>query len=246
MALDADSAIAFPVDPAKVDALLADCDAPVTQADVSRRGSDQRGLEAIGHALDRGPRTARACSYLTAAAALVAARADAVLKAWTEPTGGKPSALDQLRTPGGESMWADAPEVMADLVNGPIAALNLAADRQLGPVAGAGGAPPDPTAAPALADIVATVDSAGRMVDGGLAELVRAQSGATFTRLDRQLTDSRAALAAVPATPDGRPAPGEPVERAYGQVRAARITMRTEVASQLGVTLSFSDSDGDS
>ena len=37
----------------------------------------------------------------------------------------------------------------------------------------------------------------------------------------------------------------EALSEAYDNVVAARVTMRTEIASQLGVTVSFSDSDGD-
>jgi len=81
----------------------------------------------------------------------------------------------------------------------------------------------------------------------GLGGLVGELSGPTRTNLVRQLEDSVTAVAAIPPpladlTDDHVPA----VQAAYEQVRAARVTLRTQVASILGITLSFSDSDGDS
>lgn len=256
MDLEAEPAIAFAIDGDKVDKLVdrtgsAD---PITAASLTKLGADVRGLGGIEHVLFAEPSRfdrARACAYLGAAAELVATKSAAVLRAWTDGLDAKPSFRDQMNAPGADRMWATEQEVVADLVNGTIHALNVAADQQLGKASGEISGSPEPTdvdagpARSALDDIAATVRSAQQLVDVGLGALVNDQSPATTSKLNRQLADSLTAIDAIPPPLHDVAGPTlEPVRLAYQQVRAARITMRTEVASQLGVALSFS-ADGD-
>ena len=98
-----------------------------------------------------------------------------------------------------------------------------------------------------------TDDSAGNEATAaGLGALVAAQSPSTDLRMAGDLTDAAEQLAIV-TTPwadlvlgdEAQASQFEALSEAYDNVVAARVTMRTEIASQLGVTVSFSDSDGD-
>ncbi len=80
----------------------------------------------------------------------------------------------------------------------------------------------------------------------GLVALVAARSPETAERLQSATADAVAALDALPdavAESFDRP---EDVQTAADAVAELRVVLSTEAASQLGVTISFSDSDGDS
>jgi predicted lipoprotein len=257
------AAIDFAIDSAKIDKLLAATDppTPITPDRLDDTGADVRGLAGVEHVLFSpgapADLDARRCSYALAAATLAATAAADVSTAWERGEDGERSFRDQLVEPGDGGMWAGEQEVIADLVNGSIAALGTVADMGLGRASGDVTGTPEPDVdsgrAHALLDgelaVIAGVDSMFHGADGagGLNDLVRIRSNPTVTRLDRQLADSADAIRAIPAPLATVPVDGlGPVKTAYEQVRATRITYRTEVASQLGVTLSFSDSDGDS
>ena len=253
MDLAAESAIGWPVDADKVDALLtADPTAALTPDAVQRRGADQRGLGGIEHVLfGVGPLNARPCSYLVSASSLVHTKGADVARAWREPTAGKPSGADQMTKPGADGMWATEHEVLTDVVNGTVAALSAAGDRSLGKAAGVTAPTPEATevdagrARTALADSRAMVEGVRRIHEAGVAPILAGPAAATATRLEDQLIAALAAIDAVPAPLHDLGGGTEPVKQAYERVRDARVTLRTEVASQLGVTLTFSDSDGD-
>ena len=89
--------------------------------------------------------------------------------------------------------------------------------------------------------------SCGPDGDPGLAALVRSRSADTGDRL-QSLTE--AAVAALRPLPDSS---AEAVAHDHARlakaakaVAALRVLVTTEVASQLGVTIGFSDTDGDS
>ncbi|MHB1139733.1 MAG: hypothetical protein ACYC2O_12315, partial [Microthrixaceae bacterium] len=83
----------------------------------------------------------------------------------------------------------------------------------------------------------------------GLSVLVADQSLSTDRRVIATLDDAAAAVAELPA-PLAQVDPSDAaqvqlLQAAYDQVSDARVSMRTEIASLLGVTVGFSDSDGD-
>ncbi len=235
-------------------------------------GADVRGLAAIEQILfsadDSAATDPRRCAFAAAASQLVADGAVELRDAWTVGVDGDEPFAEQMRSPGGDSMYADETEVLADLVNGSIAALTTVADMYLGPASGADGAEPapasvDPGAAHrAGTDVVEMLDSVRSIygerpdedspTDTGLGALVAAQSLSTDARMSGDLADAAEALAAV-TTPyadlvvgdEAQAAQFDALTEAYDNVVAARVTLRTEIASQLGVTVSFSDSDGD-
>lgn len=263
--------IEYPVDADKVDALAADGTAPVTPAELDELGADVRGLNAVQQLLfgidDVAGLTPRACSYAAAAATLSATSAAELLAAWTAPgtapdgADGEPAALAQMTEPGDDSMWSDTTEVLEDLLNTSLSALTTVADMQLGPATGETTEAPGPTEADAgparraLQDAQATIASVQAVWGnpsgdgaGGFAALVPSNVDETMrTALSSAL--ERLGTVTVPIAqvdPADADSPDMTALRdAYEQVVAARTALRTEVASQLGLTVAFSDADGD-
>lgn len=228
--------IAYPVDEAKIDAVLAGTE-PLDAVAVARLGADRRGLGAVELVLfGDDPIDERGCAFAVAAAEVVADGARTAVEAWAaEPP-------------------ADADELIADSVNGMIFALADVADMRLAFAAGAADGTPAPAeidrgpAHAALDDVVAVLDSVESMrrggPSGGIGALLAAGNDDADRRLGDELAAARAAVATVPSPLAD--APTAPVLAAYEAVRVPLVTMRTEVASLLGVTLQLGDADGDS
>lgn len=257
--------IEYPVDADKVDALAADGTAPVTSAELDELGADVRGLNAVQQLLfgidDVAGLTPRACSYAAAAATLSATSAAELVTAWTDGAEGEPAALTQMTQPGDDSMWSDTTEVLEDLLNTSLSALTTVADMQLGPATGATTEAPEPTEADpgpaqrALQDAQATIASVQAVWGspsgdgaGGFAALVptgvdETVSTALAAALEQLGTVAVPIAQLDPADPDSGDLTA--LRDAYEQAVAARTALRTEVASQLGLTVAFSDADGD-
>jgi hypothetical protein len=199
---------------------------------------------------------------MVSAAGLLLARAERVLEAWTSSTEDAPSFADQIRDPGAEGgMYADVAEVYGDVVNNMIFALGDVSDRRLGRASGDVTGTPLPAevdAGPAqralldsadMLDGVVEVYEGGRGADGddasGIRAVVASMSADAAEVLDEQFAAAAAAIDSIPAPLAANTDPA-PVHAAYEAVRAAQVTMSTEVASLLGVTLTFGDADGDS
>lgn len=238
MELRASSDISFEVDPAKVAALIAGND-PVTPDAIARFGADQRtltGAELVLFADE--PIDGRRCEYLASTTSLVADAAREVAEAWIA---------------GPEF---EAQDVIDETVNGITFALAEIADMQLGKASGdVSGTPEfaevdDGPAKGALDGMLDTLDGIDAVLSGGdggsgINDLIADQSVEASERLATQLAEARAAIEAVPP-PLADTADMAPVSAAYEAVQAPLTTMRTEVASLLGVTLTFGDADGDS
>lgn len=235
--LRAMSKIAYPVDVTKIGKTLAGA-GPVDAVTVGGLGADQRGLGAVELVLfDTTPIDQRRCDFAAAAASLVAAEAHTVVEGWTTAGVG------------------DVDVFVADAVNGMIFALGDLADMRLAKAAGVVSGTPEPAemdagaARGALDDMVAVMGGVEAMWRGGgvpgVEALVTDVSRDTAERLSDELGAAQAAIDAVPDPLADVDDPG-PVSAAYEAVRVALVTMRTEVASQLGVTLQLGDADGDS
>jgi predicted lipoprotein len=256
------SDIDFPVDSAKVDTYLAG-DEPVDENGVGSLGADVRGINAIEHVLfGANPTAGRPCEYMVSAAGLVLTGAERVLDAWTSPTDDTPSFAAQISDPGADgSMYADVAEVYADIVNNIIFALGDVGDRRLGRASGDVTGSPVPAEVDAgrarralldtsdILDGVVEVYRGGRGADddapAGIRAVVASMSEDAAEALDEQFAAAAAAIDAIPAPLADNTDP-VPVHDAYEAVRTAQVTMSTEVASLLGVTLTFGDADGDS
>lgn len=243
-----------------------------TPESVAKMGADKRGLGAIeyllfglpdgeGTNIDGG---GQQCAFAVAAATDVDTNAKALAGAWTT---GSPK-LDhsgpfaqQFRSPGSKSMYANQQEAIDDAVNAMSSALQGVGDMILGEATGMTSGEPDPAGADPgranrrLGDAKASLSSVMRVFGNGderLSGVVAAQSpkaendaGAAFMSA---LEKAQAELARVPK-PIAQLTPEEasagPLVDAFNLVNEARVILRTEVASQLGVTIGFSDSDGD-
>lgn len=264
--------IEYPIDIDKIDALAADVadPAPVTPQAIAELGADVRGLDTVQHLLftpsDVGGLSTRQCAYAASAAALAAAAAEELRVAWVDGTDGEAPAAEQMTEPGGDSMWASSTEVLEDVLNSSLAALTTVADMQLGAASGATADPAEPevvddgAAHRALADIAdelrsvqAVYGDSSAAAPSGLSALVAAAATSTSDQAIR--TDLGAAVDAVESVPppladvdpdDADSPPMRALVQGYQHALAARSALGTEVASLLGLTISFSDSDGDS
>jgi predicted lipoprotein len=251
-------AIAFAARPEKVDELLAGT-GPVTPEGLDALGSDVRGLRAIEHALF-GPGSdalataegARRCAYATSATELVAREALAVLDQWTRTD------ATSYRDTFVAGMDGEPISSVEAVVNEMAFRLQQADDQGLRAMAEA--ATPDDlpstrregAAAYGVASIRGVLGGIAAAVLGpdgepGLADLVRARSADTADRLEDAVEAAVEALRPLPDSSAAAIADAHAgVESAAEAVAALRVLVTTEVASQLGVTIGFSDSDGDS
>lgn len=262
--------IAYAVDTDKVARFAAESTESLTADELHGKGADLRGLNAVQYLLFTPTTVAelspRACSYAAAAATLSAAAADEVRVAWVDGVDGEAPAADQMKEPGGDGMWSDSTEALEDLLNGSLGALTTVVDMQLGPVIGVDGEEPDPQGTDSgaahrlsqdmldeIAGIQGIVSGVSGTDDDGasLAALVAA-AGAERTAESMSTTLSSAAdsigAAGTPIhdlDPVADQRAMDDLSTAYDLLRGLRTTMSTEVASLLGLTVSFSDADGD-
>jgi predicted lipoprotein len=233
------------------------------------KGADLRGLRAVEQLLfiptEVGELTARECAYAASAAELAADAADELVAAWVDGVDGEAPAVDQLTDPGEDGMWSSTTEGLEDLLNSTLSALTTVVDMQLGPASGETTDEPEPqevdsgAAHRALGDIGDELASAAAVYGDatadpptGLSALV--VDAATSTSDEAIRTDLAAAIDAVGQVPpplfdvDGAD-PESPamtsLVSAYQHALGARTALGTEVASLLGLTVSFSDADGD-
>jgi predicted lipoprotein len=253
--LDAVADIAFMVDTAKIDKLLADAKGKpgpaFTAAALGEKGADVRGLAAIEHLLfTRDPLDPNPCAYAAAAAKLVADAAHEVEVAWTEPGADNPAFRDQLAKPG-DGRYLDEQAAVGDLVNG----LSMALTESTRRLASAQAAPPgerEETGSHGgsrlrdeLWSVRASYFGAPSGTEGeGVSDLVAAMSPTADERAGDLIERAESAAAALP--PSLADASEAELANAYKLVRNAGTIVRAEVASELGVTLSLGDADGDS
>lgn len=231
--LRAMSKIDFPVDLEKVSALVAGT-AALDAESLAGLGADQRGLGAVELLLFTDDEiSARECEFAAAATSLVLATASEVAVAWRDapPT--------------------DTKVFIDGIVNGAIFALVDVGDQQLGKASGDVSGVPEfaevdgGPAQSALDDIAAILSSVTSVVDGGLGALTRTISPEAAAKLPVELAATIAAVAAVPA-PMAETTDTAPLSAAYAATQPPLRTLRAEVATLLGVTLTLGDADGDS
>jgi len=258
------STIDFPIDTSKIDKLVAGTEPltePLTEDSIAALGSDQRGLGGIEHVLfNPDPLSTQSCSYLVAASRLVADASDAVLDGWTVGIDGEQPFAEQLTNPGQGGMYATEHEALEDLINSMIFATADVADARIGRASGDVTGTPVPEEIDAglarrakqdALDVVAGIQTvfAGASLDGtagvGIGDIVAAISASTVTTMDDQLAAALTTLEMLndPLADATDPAPAH---AAYEALKAVQVTLRAEIASQLGVTLTFGDADGDS
>lgn len=223
--------ISYPINPEKLENLLSSGKTDLDNID--ELGADLRGLGGIEYVLftpaDAAALAPERCAYARAAAAGVVGGTNELAAAWTNEYSKKFNAAGQ--------------DAIDDLVNASLASLATVGDMTLAPDA------TDPGAAHnALADAAAELGSV-RAVWGndsadkapvGLADLVATKSASAAKSFTTSLDSAIDAVDSLASVDDAKA-----TAEAFDHVNDARVKLRTEVASQLGVTVTFTDSDGD-
>lgn len=268
--LRTDAKIAYPADVAKVEELAGDeGTVALDEASVGGLGADARGLNAVQYLLfspaDVEQLTPRACTYAAVASALVSAGATEVLEAWTDGSDGEPPMLQQFSSPGPDSMWSSPTEALEDVLNSMLGTLTAVIDRGLGPASGETTAEPEPQVvdeAPAHRALQDMADQLGGVAavygdstdepPTGVSWLVTSSSEHNSDAAIRSdLADAMDEIGLVPPPlfdldPAEADSPAmESLISASQHAMAVRSALSTEVASLLGLTVGFSDSDGD-
>jgi len=249
------SDIAFAPRAASIDKLIAGTD-PVDKDAMAERGANVRGLYSAEHALFgeasqelTGPEGARRCQYLASIGDLALDAATAVTEAWRSG-GGRQEFL--------AADGSDPEDALPQLLNSVTHAVKAVDEKGLRDMAAAEtyqDLPDTRIDGPGAFGIgrrKARLDGAVAVIgegDGGLVAIVASRSPETAQRLE---TAAEAAAEAVDRLPDAvadtfaTPEAAADLDAAAKAVAALKVVLATEVAGQLGVTITLSDSDGDS
>ena len=260
------SSVDYPARPDDVAEVLADTE-PVTPEALADSGASARGLGAVelllfepdvsDTQLAAGPAAGRRCTYAAAATTLAGDAAQEVLADWTGE-GGEGGAGDEPAT---EAFVAgvdgDPQSSLSALVNEVAHALQTIDDQGLRGISVAQGPDDVPVnqrdgaAGHRVADLKALLATVQAVIEGpggddGLGRLVTERSDETGQRLDEASSTAVEAMGALPdSIPDTLAAPDD-LAAASDAVAELKVVVSTEVASLLGITIGFSDADGDS
>jgi len=248
--------IDWPANPEEIEHLIADTSSELDQDRLtSRIGADQRGLGAIEYILGSegsdsdtsAALTGRRCEYLAGVTAVASTEASLVERDWSESTDGVDPYV---------ASFSSAETGAIDMVvNDSLFLLEAMTDAELGTALGAMESAADLEAIPEGPAGLATSDLQAHLAglqavysgtDGspGLTALLGDDLG---ERLTQQLDNAESALAELgsPLRADIAER-SEVVESARDALKAVQTTIATEVVATLGVTIGFSDADGDS
>ena len=254
----------WPVEPERIEAMLAERDA-VTAGDVREfLASTQRGLGAIEYVIfgDDGavlaalePAGGVRCQYLTALGEVAAAEMDGVVADWTGVGSDRAAYAGYFNGTAASSLLAKA--AVDEAVRHSVFLTRSITDMRLGAALGADGGAPDPEAIPGGAGGNAVADMRNQLLGmrdiydsggagPGLSALVRGISPEAEARMTAGFS---AALAAI----DGLAEPlaatiadnPEPAWQAHRRLQDFQRALNTEVVSLLGVSVGFADTDGD-
>ncbi len=253
------------IEPDRIEAMLAN--SPATSEDAVRDGlaSTQRGFGAVEYllfqtdALDllSGPSSGR-CEYLVALGRVIESEANAVSKAWAQGGEGFPAYSEYFT--GRSNVSLVTSEATAEVVRTQVFLVRTLVDMRLAPALGLREGGPDLSAIPggggrnALSDLRNQVLGMRGMYLGagdpdglGISDIVRGLSGDADERMREQFAAALDAIDAV--TLPLRTAVVEQPERVravHDRLAELQRTLNTEVVSLLGVSVGFSDTDGDS
>ena len=253
-----------PVEPERIEAMLAERPATSEAQVRDSLGSTLRGLGAVEYmlfadgALDSLSSRPERCGYLTALGGVIASEANAILRDWTVEREHGPAYAGFFTGRASSSMLAS--EAFADVVRTQVFLLRTITDMRLAAALGLREGGADPSAIPggagenALADLRAQIvgirdvyvghDSEGAL---GVSHIVAPLSADADARMRRQLDESLAAIDAVEgplsAALSERP---EQAQAVHDRLIALRVTLDAEVVALLGISVGFSDTDGDS
>lgn len=245
----------WPVDPEGVEAGIADPELSTDPADLATRvGADTRGLRTVEYLL--GPEDARA----TTLQALAGARRCSYLLGVTEVLAGEVESVDDAWRGRGEpagypAAFVENPDALDEVVNDLIDIIRQIVDAELGAALGTGESEADPAAVVdgplqlGVSDLSDRLEGISAVLVGdddqpGLSSLL---GDDLSRRIRQQFDDAREAISSV-RVPLSEAVVEDPeaVAEARDAIDDLRVTLGAEVVSRLGVTVGFSDADGDS
>ncbi len=249
------AAIDWPIATAEIEELISDEDSALDVESLATRiGADQRGLGAVEYVLGTPGQSAaleeltdpRRCQYLVGVATVVSDEAQDLEQAWaTEADGGEPFAETMAQADAG---------TLDMLVNDSLFLLEAIGDAELGRALGLLDAEPDASnivegpAGLGVDDIAAHLVGLRHVLvgDGANSGVAPLFDDGLAQRLRDQFDAADAAVAAI----DGPllvaiDTEGNTVSALRDAVKDIQMTVATEVVSALGVTVGFSDADGD-
>ncbi len=225
--------------------------------------ANQRGFGAIerllfsGGALAGLSQSAYYCSYLGAMTAATRQEVDAILSEWVDGTDHRPPYQDYLTDRANSALVSSA--AMAQVIRTQVFLIRVMVDMRLAPVLGLRGDGLDLSAVPGdaadngLQDLRQEVLGMQAVYEGsgqdaiGVSALVQPLSEETDLRLRQQFDAAIAAIDGVEG-PLRIAALERPVQvrGVYDRLSDVQRTISVEVVSLLGVSVGFSDTDGDS
>jgi predicted lipoprotein len=248
------SAVAFAARPTAIERLLAG-DRGVDPGSVEPEGAAVHGLFAAEHVLfsDQSstlttPDGSRRCEYLHSVAVLTNQAAETVVGEWADGP-----ARDRFAA----AVGSEADDSLPALLNEVTHRVKAIDEKSLRDVAAAESYESlaegrrDGPGAVGLARQQAALRSAVAVIgsgSAGIAPLVRERSPETADRLEERAVSAMAAVDALPPSVAAVWQDAETVQLAHDaaeEVAALKVLLVTEVASQLGVTITLSDGDGD-
>ena len=253
------------ISPERVEAMLVNNPA-TTDLDVRNvLASTQRGFGTVEYLLfDRealarlSEKSSPRCDYLRSLGRVIAAETAAIVEEWTVARNGGDPYQDFLTGRSSSSLTTGA--AVGELVRTQVFLMRTILDMRLASALGLREGGPDPSAIPggaadnALADLRAELLGMRDMYIGreeiggfGISHLVTPLSGATDERMRSRFEDVLAAVETIDGSLRAavleRP---EQVRSVYDRLMGLRRALDTEVVSLLGVSVGFSDTDGDS
>ena len=197
------------------------------------------------------------CSYLTALTDVAREETDAVLSEWLDGTDRRPPYKDYFTDRASSAILPSS--AVADVVRTQVFLIRDAVDMRLASAMGLRDDAPDPTAIPGTAadngleDLRHEILGMQAVYEGGgeqglgISDLVRPLSEDTDQRLRDQFAAALSAIDDVEGplrvAIEERP---EQVRNVHESLQNVQITVATEVVSLLGVSVGFTDTDGDS
>ncbi len=253
------------IEPDRIEAMLAAN--PATSEDSVRDGlaSTQRGFGAVEYLLFQldalellSDRRSGRCEFLVALGLVIDSEANAITKAWAQGGDGFPAYSEYFTGRSNVSLLTS--EATADVVRTQVFLVRTLVDMRLAPALGLREGGPDPSAVPggagrnALSDLRNEVLGVRDMYVGaggpdglGISDIVRGLSGDTDERMREHFAAALAAMDAVtlPLRTSVVERP-EKLRAVHDRLAELQRTLNTEVVSLLGVSVGFSDTDGDS
>lgn len=246
-----------------IDQMLADGRVLSTEEVREVMASNLRGLGAIEYALFGSDALSSPgapkplCAYLTALTEVAHEETGGILSEWLEGAEGRPPYKDYFSDRGSSAILPSA--AVADVVRTQVFLIRDTVDMRLAAAMGLRGDAPDLSAIPGTAadngfqDLRNEILGMQAVYEGrgenslGMSDLIRPLSEDTDRRLRDQFAAAIAAIDAVEGplrvAIEERP---DQVRAVHESLQDVQVTISTEVVSLLGVSVGFTDTDGDS